>query len=133
MFRLKISLLLLRYGIALVFIVWSLDKLLNTTRTKEFYPGLSLDTTVVMGMLEIILVLAFLLGLYKSYSYAIVLIMHTVSTFLPWQYYLQPFIAKTNLLYFTAWPMLAACIAIYLLRQQDTLLTISHFRSILRR
>jgi putative oxidoreductase len=35
-----------------------------------------------------------------------------------------------NLLFFAAWPMLAACIALYLLRDQDTLLTVKIGRNL---
>ena len=48
--------------------------------------------------------------------------MHTVSTLSSWRQYLDPF---DNLLFFAAWPMLAACIALYLLRDHDNLLSIN--------
>lgn len=50
-----------------------------------------------------------------------VLILHAVSTFSSFAQYLSPW---QNLLFFAAWPMLAACLALYLLREHDTLATI---------
>ena len=52
--------------------------------------------------------------------------MHAGSTFSSWQQYLDPF---NHLLFFTAWPMLAACVALYVLRDQDTLLSIDGRKS----
>jgi len=46
--------------------------------------------------------------------------MHTVSTLSSYAQYLDPF---NNLLFFAAWPMLAACVALFLLRGHDTLLS----------
>jgi hypothetical protein len=40
---------------------------------------------------------------------------------------LDPF-TDANLLFFAAWPMLAACIALFLLREHDTLLSIGTLR-----
>lgn len=48
------------------------------------------------------------------------LLLHAVSTFSSFPQYLDPF---KNLLFFAAWPMLAACIALYLLRDLDTMAT----------
>lgn len=118
--RIKLSLFLLRLGVSFVLVMWSLDKILNSDRVKDFYPTWSLNTSFLLGSLELLLVLGFFLGLYKNYSYSIVLIIHTISTLLPWQHYFHPFESKINLLYFTSWPMLAACIVLFLLRHEDT-------------
>lgn len=42
-----------------------------------------------------------------------VLLLHGISTLSSYRQYLDPF---NNLLFFAAWPMLAACFALYLLR-----------------
>jgi putative oxidoreductase len=47
-----------------------------------------------------------------------------VSTLASFGKYVAPF-EPHNLLFFAAWPMLAACIALYLLRDSDTLLSAS--------
>ena len=43
-----------------------------------------------------------------------------------WRQYLDGF---DNLLVFSAWPMLAACFTLYLLREYDVLLSVDHARS----
>ncbi|WP_346050112.1 MULTISPECIES: hypothetical protein [Natronospira] len=75
--------------------------------------------------MQILVYLAFLLGLFKAVSYGLVLAMHGVSTLSSWQQYLAPF---DHLLFFAAWPMLAACLALFLLRDSDTLFSIDASR-----
>jgi putative oxidoreductase len=57
----------------------------------------------------------------KRISYGGVLILHSISTLSSYRQYLDPF---NNLLFFAAWPMLAACVALYLLRDVDTKWTV---------
>lgn len=57
----------------------------------------------------------------KRLVYGLVLALHAVSTFSAFRQYLDPF---SNLLFFAAWPMLAACFALYYLRDLDTLWTV---------
>jgi hypothetical protein len=73
-----------------------------------------------IGAAELVLVLAFVAGALRRPSYGLVTLLHGISTLSSWQQYLQPF---DNLLFFAAWPMLAACIALYLLRDDDVLLS----------
>jgi putative oxidoreductase len=61
-------------------------------------------------------------GWKKRISYGLVLIMHAISTLSSWQQYLDPF---NNLLFFGAWPMLAACYALYVLRDLDVRWTVA--------
>jgi len=49
-----------------------------------------------------------------------VLLLHGVSTLSSFHQYRFPFENKTNLLFFAAWPMLAACFTLYYLRDLDT-------------
>lgn len=67
------------------------------------------------------LLLAFLVGYQKRVSYGLVLVLHGVSTLSSYAKYLEPF---SHLLFFAAWPMLAACVALYLLRDLDTRWTV---------
>lgn len=76
---------------------------------------------MIIGLLQLLVVLAFIAGFMKRISYGIVLLLHSVSTLSSWQQYLDGF---NNLLFFAAWPMLAACIALYMLRDLDTRWTV---------
>lgn len=121
--HLPLSLLLLRIGIFIVFLFWTLDKFVNPDHTagvfSKFYAMEDLGNTLiyVMGSLQMVLILLFVVGLFKVWTYGIVLLFHSVSTLATFGLYLKPF---DNLLFFAAWPMLAACIALFLLRDWDT-------------
>lgn len=73
-----------------------------------------------MGGLELVLLAAFVLGIMKRFTYGTVLVLHTTSTLSSFKHYLALF-EGGNIMFFAAWPMLAACIGLYLLRDFDTL------------
>jgi hypothetical protein len=87
---------------------------------RQFYflRGLGPAAFRVIALAELALLLAFLLGVQKRVSYGLVLLLHGVSTVASYRQYLDPF---ENLLFFAAWPMLAACYALYTLRDLDTI------------
>jgi len=122
--QLPLALLLLRLGIFIVFLVWTLDKLLYPEHAAKvagaFYGLENLGDNIfyIMGLAQLALILAFLAGLFKTWTYGAILIFHGASTLSAFGKYLQPF---DNLLFFAAWPMLAACAALFLLREYDTL------------
>jgi uncharacterized membrane protein YphA (DoxX/SURF4 family) len=122
--QLPLSLLLLRVSIFVVFLVWTLDKFFNPGHFGGIltafygYDQGGAFLAYVVGSLQMILNVAFVLGLFKTWTYGAVMVFHAGSTIMPFAYYLQPF---DNLLFFTAWPMLAACIALFLLRDYDTM------------
>ncbi|KXS34159.1 MAG: hypothetical protein AWU56_2250 [Idiomarina sp. T82-3] len=126
--KLPWALLLLRLGIFIVMFVWALDKLLNPGHTaavfEGFYgiSGLSGTITTILGVLQILLCLAFLAGFWKTVTYGIIMVMHGVSTLSSFPQYIDAF---NNLLFFAAWPMLAACVALFMLREHDTKLSAS--------
>lgn len=122
--RLALSLLMLRLGIFVVMLVWTIDKFVRPGHAagvfSTFYGISGLDARLgyVLGSLELVLLLAFVAGIARRWSYGIVLVLHAASTLSSWSQYLHPF-EGPNLLFFAAWPMLAACAALYLLRDWD--------------
>jgi putative oxidoreductase len=70
----------------------------------------------------LLLILAFVVGVFKRYTYGAVLVLHAISTLASFGKYVAPF-EGNNLLFFAAWPMLAACFTLYTLRDADTLWT----------
>lgn len=125
--RLEWSLLSLRLGVFIVMLMWTLDKFVHPAHSAgvfgKFYglPGLAEWVFYGLGAAELALLLAFVAGLWRRFTYGAVLLLHAVSTLSSWQQYLDPF---SNLLFFAAWPMLAACLALYLLRDADRRLTL---------
>ncbi|MEF1169167.1 hypothetical protein [Vibrio campbellii] len=119
--QLGIALLALRLSIALVFIMWALDKVLVPEHAMKVFSGfygldISSGFSVALGIAQLVFIGAFLAGLWKNLTYLAILVLHAGSTFSSFAKYLDPF---NNLLFFAAWPMLAACFALYLLRAHD--------------
>lgn len=126
--RLPKALFALRLGVFIVMIMWTLDKFVAPEHAARvwghFYMigGLGPTAFYIIGGLQLLLVLAFVAGLYKRLTYGAIFLLHGVSTLSSWRQYLDGF---DNLLFFAAWPMLAACFALYLLRDADTLFVFS--------
>lgn len=131
--RLAVSLLLLRLGVAIVMIMWTLDKFLDPEHAAavwgKFYMIEGLQSTAIytIGAAQAVVVIAFTISLFKRWSYAIVTLLHAVSTLSSYERYFNPW-EVPNLLFFAAWPMLAACVALYLLRDDDTILSADAMR-----
>jgi hypothetical protein len=131
--HLPLSLLLIRASIVLMLAPWVIDKFRNPEHAigvfEQFYGlgGVAEALVHGIGIAQIALLLCFALGLFRTVSYGQVMLMHAGSTLSSWRQYLDPF-TDANLLFFAAWPMLAACIALFLLREHDTLLSIGKLR-----
>ncbi|MFT6689751.1 MAG: putative oxidoreductase [Colwellia sp.] len=125
--NLQWSLLFLRVGVFIVMFIWTLDKFVNPAHSikifEHFYKidGLNDIMAYGLGALQLILVIAFLFGIKKRLSYGLIFLIHAGSTLSAYALYIDAF---NNLLFFAAWPMLAACAALYLLRDADTKFTL---------
>ena len=125
--RVSLALLWLRLGVFITMLMWTLDKFVQPEHAarvfENFYKlgGLGESIFLILGVLELALILAFVLGVAKRFTYGAVLLLHLASTLSSYQQYLDPF---KNLLFFAAWPMLAACATLYLLRDLDTRLVV---------
>ncbi|MGK7908267.1 MAG: MauE/DoxX family redox-associated membrane protein [Synechococcus sp.] len=122
--RLPTVLFLLRLSVFAVFLVWVLDKFLNPAHTAAvfanfyFIGNLSATVSYVLGVIQLVILVAFLLGFRKTWSYALVMVMHGVSTFSSYKQFLNPY-DGANILFYAAWPMLAACVTLFMLRDYD--------------
>lgn len=126
--RLPVSLLLLRLSLGLVMMVWAFDKMLNPEHggavLESFYGlnGVGEQVIRAIGLVQCLIVLGFLLGIVKTWTYGAVLSMHAVTTLVSWSAYLDPL---KNILFFSAWPMLAALVTLFLLRSEDRIATVT--------
>ena len=124
--RIEVSLLLMRVGIFIVMFAWTIDKFLNPGHAVNifegfyFIEGVGQELVLALGVAELILIFAFLGGLWKRHTYGIVMVLHGFSTISSWEKYT----INISLLFFAAIPMLAACIALYLMRDMDVKYTI---------
>ena len=120
--RIALSLLLLRVGVFIVMFMWTLDKFVNPQHAAAVYEkfylikGVGSAVMSVIGAVELIVIIGFLIGFQKKWTYGAVLVLHAVSTLSSYPQYLSPF---QNLLFFAAWPMLAACFVLFYLRDLD--------------
>ncbi len=127
--RLRVSLFTLRVSVFLVMLVWTIDKLVRPDHAAgvfaSFYGlgGLGAGAMAAIGLAELLLLLAFVVGFQKTWTYGAVLVLHAISTLSSYRQYLAPF-EGPNLLFFAAWPMLAAAVALFLLRDEDELWTV---------
>jgi putative oxidoreductase len=123
--RVSLALLLIRLSIFLTMIVWVIDKLVRPEHgaavLSTFYglSGVANELIFVLGVIQLIIMLTFVVGYYKKITYGLVLLMHAASTLVAWPTYLAPF-NDANILFYAAWPMLAACFTLYYLRDLDT-------------
>lgn len=128
--RLELSLFLLRFGVFIVMAAWTLDKIFNPAHAimifEEFYfiSGLSETIMIGIGVIELLIILAFLAGLWKRYTYGFVIVVHAISAIAPWEKYTVELGATYSQLYFADWPMLAVCITLYVLRDLDVRYTL---------
>ena len=128
--RLPVALLGLRLSLALVFAAWAADKFVNPDHGAAVFQGFygmeAAPPTLAhaAGAVQAVLVAAFTLGIAKTWSYGAVLIMHAVTTAVSWKAYL----GLENILFFSAWPMLAGLVALWLLRDEDRILTLDGLR-----
>ena len=124
--RLAWTLLALRLSVFLVMMVWTIDKFVRPAHAagvfERFYAVGGIEPTIVLvlAVLELTLLTAFVTGFARRWSYGLVLLLHALSTLSSWRQYLHPF-ESSNILFFAAWPMLAACVALYALRDADSL------------
>lgn len=130
--RLALALFVLRFGLGLFLLLWSLDKLVEPESTLKIFGhfyGLSISTTFAYGagFLETLLSIAILAGFWKTLSYGLGLLLHTVSTLSTYQQLLSPF--GQNHLFIAAIPVLTAFVTLFLLRDQDTLWVVTSSRS----
>ncbi len=125
---LKLGLLALRIGIAVVFLAWTLDKIFNPQHNTGminhyYFVRISHTVILIVGIAELFLLGAFLLGIKKNITYLLILLFHLVTTIASFKRLLPPYEIH-QLLYFGSIPMLGACICLYLARNYDTLFTL---------
>jgi len=123
------ALFALRAGLAILFLVWALDKLLNVEHARAvfaaFYGQDALPDFLpyALGAAQLLLVLAFAAGASKTLTYGALLLMHLATTVVSLKLHLDPF-GTPNILFWANWPILGALIALFTLRHRDRWLSV---------
>jgi len=128
--NIKIPLFFTRLSIAYFLLPWVLMRFVKPENAKgiaaKYYKISSMPeiATTIIGVLWVLLLVAFVAGFKKRISYGLVLIIHTVGTLwtLP---YLIVGTSTANLLFFAAIPVIGAMWLLYALREHDTFLSIN--------
>lgn len=127
--KLKLSLAILRYTLAAFFAVWVIEKFVKPESTqgiwKAFYfvSELPLEASYAIGVLQGVILICFVLGLFKFWSYGLLMVMHAFSTASTWAQLVDPY-SGGNHLFWAAVPALGALIVLFILRDEDTVGTI---------
>ncbi len=126
--KIQISLALIRISTAIFFLVWSLRKIIQPESTQgifsKFYSlEVSQSFSYVAGTIQTLLVIAFMVGLFKTWTYGAILGMHIFSVLSTYKQLLNPY-ETPNTLFWAAVPALGGLIALFLLREKDEWLTV---------
>ncbi len=125
---LPLALLVLRVSLVVFFAVWMLEKFVrpeSTVAITEAFYGLPLTTGVVyaIGTVQAVLLVLFATGVARVFSYGFFMLIHAVSMLVSYEPLLRPF-EGSNHLFHAGIPALGALIALFLLRDEDRLLTL---------
>ena len=121
--QLERGLAILRFSLGAFFLVWSVEKIFapNIARRvfETFYFSSPGDTVLIAtGIAQTVIVLAFLAGLWRFWTYGALLVMHSVSVLSTWERLLTPY-DPPNHLFWAAVPVWAALLLLFLLRDAD--------------
>jgi uncharacterized membrane protein YphA (DoxX/SURF4 family) len=124
--RISAALLILRFFLGIFLLQWSIEKLIlpdAALRIAHGFYGLTLATGVVylLGTAEVILSVALLLGMFRTFSYGLSLLVHTVTVVVSWRQLSDPFgLAKVGgHLWISTWPTWGAFAALFIMRRMD--------------
>jgi uncharacterized membrane protein YphA (DoxX/SURF4 family) len=128
------ALFLLRVGLGVFLLLWSCDKFAEPDTTVKIFQGfykipISGSAAHVIGGIEALISVLIIAGAWKSYTYAIGLTLHTISTIASWRQLTSPF-SQGHHLFVAAIPVLTAFIALYILRDRDTLWAVDSRRAL---
>jgi putative oxidoreductase len=132
--NLELSLLIIRLATAAFLLVWAIDKIVNQGHAenvfKTFY-FLTPSPLVLtgLGVVQTLVIVAFAAGFARFWTYGAVLLMHAVSTLSTYGRLINPWGPGAQLLFWAAVPVLAAMLALFLLRGEDRLLSIDAARA----
>jgi putative oxidoreductase len=125
--RIPAALLILRFFLAMFLLQWSIEKLIlpdAAARIASNFYGVMLPVSAsyVLGVAELILSLALLAGFYRTISYGLSLLVHTVTVIVSWRQLFDPWgLAKAgNHLWISTWPTWGGFAALFLMRDWDT-------------
>jgi uncharacterized membrane protein len=124
---LKAVLLFTRLAIFYFLLPWQLIRFakpeaINNISNKYYKFAASEMFSMISGVLMMLLLIAFVTGFKKRISYGLVLILHTIGTIMTTPYLIVGS-DNINMLFLAAIPTIAAMALLYILREEDTILS----------
>lgn len=122
--RLALALLVLRITLGVFFLQWGIEKFVVPATTlatfRNFY-GINFGAYVppILGVLQVLIALALLVGYQPRITYGTVLLLHGVTVIVSIPRILSPWNPVSNHFFIAGVPILAAFFALYLLRDWD--------------
>ena len=124
--RIPAALLILRFFLGTFLLQWSIEKLIlpdAAARIATNFYGVTLaaPASYALGVAELILSLALLFGFYRTVSYGLSLLVHTVTVVMSWRQLFDPWgLAKAGShLWISTWPTWGGFAALSLMREWD--------------
>ena len=126
--QLRLGLFILRLTTGLFFLVWSIDKIVDPAHAQRvfetfYFMEIGPSISIGLGVAQTLVVLAFLAGLWRTWTTGALLAMHTVSVASTWARLIDPY-AGGNMLFWAAVPVWGGLLLLWLCREQDTLFTV---------
>lgn len=123
--RSQVALLILRVGLGFFLLMWSIDKIVlpgDTAKLFQVFYGMNLSPAVsyLIGVTEAALSVLIIIGAWKTYTYAIGIVLHSLSTLSTWRHLIYPF-GHAHHLFLAAIPILTSFVALYMLRDRDVM------------
>ena len=122
------ALAVLRVSLGVFLLLWGVEKFVIPEVTVQIWGGfygvgLAAALVPLVGALESALALAITVGLWRRATYGLGLLLHAVSVAATWRQLLDPWGLRSggspNHLFLAGVPVLAAFVALYLLRDRD--------------
>jgi putative oxidoreductase len=120
------GLLILRLTLALFFAQWSIEKFIHPEAAASIFAhfyGLQISAMIayVFGAVELAFTIGLLLGVARTIALGGLILIHGISVLVSWYQLLHPWAAVPNHLFIASIPVLGGLVALFLLRNRDTL------------
>ncbi len=123
---LEISLAVMRLSMGVFFLIWASEKIFApeiARRVAEtfYFTSPSNEALLITGLAQVVLIGAFMAGLFRFWTYGALLLIHTMSVLTTWNRLIDPF-TPPNHLFWAGVPLIATLLALFLLRDRDNFL-----------
>ena len=118
----------MRLSVGVFFLVWAIQKTVAPEMAQRvfetFYFSSPAPTLLMLsGLAQLAIVVAFMAGLFRTWTGGALLAMHTISLLSTYERLASPY-ESPNALFWAAVPVWAAIFALFLLRKSDRLLSL---------